>query len=426
MKNKHLRFPLALLLLVLVPSTVLGSSRGARYLFPDKQFHFQTLRTLDHGTNGGAMTGEVLSLIPRISDDESWKRKWLDMAEKCEAWAGEAADPVSKGNDLLRASNYYRTAAFFLPPRGEDLGEIKKIHQKSVRTFQNALKSLGINHRIYQVPWESGHMLVYYFPGKQDKPLMFVHGGFDSTLEEVYFLVAAAFIERGYPVVMFEGPGQSNMIREFGIRFTPDWHKPVAKVMDFMLSTEPGLAGKKKVLVGMSFGGLLAGRAAAYEPRFDGAVLWGAPYDMKSAALFQMPAIGRWAYRQGMRGSINMGAGLISRWDRNLRWGLNNGMWTIGGDTPYDMLKAFEAYTLADVQDKIRCHVLCLYGEKDIYVSDDSQLNELKNSFKHAASYTLKIFKEEDGSAEHCQNGAKEQAMQEIMLWLDAKGLNAP
>ena len=426
MKNKNLWFSLALLLLVLMPSTVLASSRGVGAFFPDKQFHFQTLRTLDHGMYGGAQLGEVMSIIPRICDDESWKREWLEMARKCESWAGEAADPVSKGNDLLRASNYYRAAAFFLPPRGEVLGEIKKIHRDSVRTFQAALVGLGIEHHIYQVPWEGGSMLVYYFPGQENKPLMFVHGGFDSTNEESYFLIAAPLMERGFPVVMFEGPGQSSMLREFGIRFTPDWHEPVAKVIDYMLSAQPELAERKKLLVGMSFGGLLAGRAAAYERRLDGVVLFGAPYDMGSAALFQMPAIGRWAYRQGMRGSINMGAGLISRWDRNMRWGLNNGMWTIGGDTPYDMLRSFETYTLADVQDKIQCHVLCLYGEKDIYVSDDKQLDQLKNGFKHAASYTLKIFKQEDGSAEHCQNGAKEQAMQEIMLWLNEKGLNAP
>jgi pimeloyl-ACP methyl ester carboxylesterase len=399
------------------------SSKGVRYLFADKQFHYQAFRTLGHAPYGGALPSEVMSLISRITNDENWQREWLAMAEKCEGMAERAADPISKGNALLRASNYYRAAEFFVPPYGEDLKIKTELYQKSVKAFREALPNLGIPHRIYKVPWKKGSMLVYYFPGSRRKPVMLIQGGFDSTNEESYFFAGAALIARGYPVVMFEGPGQSGMIREFGLRFTPQWHEPVGRIIDYMESAEPEIAARKKILVGISLGGLLAGRAAAYEKRIDGVVLFGAPYDMEAAALFQMPSIGGWLFRQDMKGTINMAVNWKRKWDRGLRWGLNNGMWTIGGDTPFDMIKSFGAYTLKDVNDKVLCPVLCIYGEKDIYVSDEKQLDMLKNSFKHATSYTLKIFKEEDGSAEHCQIGATEQAVQEIISWLSDHGM---
>jgi len=50
----------------------------------------------------------------------------------------------------------------------------------------------------------------------------------------------------------------------------------------------------------------------------------------------------------------------------------------------------------------------------------------LKNSFKNAASYTMKVFSEEDGSAEHCQIGSTEQSSQAIVSWMRKYGLDKP
>lgn len=68
--------------------------------------------------------------------------------------------------------------------------------------------------------------------------------------------------------------------------------------------------------------------------------------------------------------------------------------------------------------------MLCIHGEKDIYVSDNSQMDKFNTSFKNAASYTQKIFREEDGSAEHCQIGATEHSIQEIISWMQKVGLD--
>ena len=75
-------------------------------------------------------------------------------------------------------------------------------------------------------------------------------------------------------------------------------------------------------------------------------------------------------------------------------------------------------YTLKDVHDKVKCHVLVFLGENDIYVKDPRQYAIMKNAFKNAASYTFKVFKEEYGSAEHCQIGAVEQKVQLVTNWL--------
>ena len=425
MKKKTLWIMGLLIVFIALSFALLGgSSQGVRYLFQDKQFHYQAFRTLGHALYGGALPGEVMALVSRIHDDESWKREWTAMAEQCEIMASTADDQVSKGNALLRASNYYRAAEFFIEPAGEGLAARRELYHKSVRAFREALIYLKIPHRIYQVKDANSAMTVYYFPGKPGKPAVFIHGGYDSTNEESYFFVGAPLVERGYPVIMFDGPGQSGMIRNYNIKFTPHWHEPLGRVMDFIISEEPDLIGKKKVLVGISMGGILAGRAAAYEKRIDGAILFGSPYDMEDAALFQMPSVGRWLYSNGYRESLNTVVGMKSKWDRGVRWGVNNGLWTIGGKNPYEMVQKMGAYTLEDVQDKVWCHVLCMYGENDIYVSDANQMKLFKDSFRNAASYTFKVFSEKDGSAEHCQIGSTEQTAKAIVSWLKKCGLD--
>lgn len=424
MKRKYLWIIGFLVVLIIVLIKSLWPSQGLRYLFSDKQFHYQAFRTLGHAPYGGALPGEVLPLISRVSDDESWKREWSSMAKRCETMAKSADDPISKGNALLRASNYYRAAEFFIQPKEDDLESKRELYRQSIQDFQQALKYLGIPHRIYRVPSKDASMLAYYFPGNANKPVIFINGGFDSTNEESYFFAGAALIARGYPVVMFEGPGQSSMIKEHNVRFTPQWDKPVREIIDFIVAKEPRLVESKKILIGISMGGILVGRAAAFDKRIDGIVLFGSPYDMEDSALFQMPAAIRWLYQKGFSGTVNTLVNLKKKWDRGTRWGLNNGMWTVGGNDPYSMLKAFKAYTLKDVQDKIRCHVICIYGEKDLYISDDRQMSLLKNSFKNTASYTMKVFSEEDGSAEHCQIGSTEQSSQAIVSWLQKYGLD--
>jgi alpha-beta hydrolase superfamily lysophospholipase len=64
----------------------------------------------------------------------------------------------------------------------------------------------------------------------QPRPTLLVHGGYDSTGEELYLLVAAAAIQRGYNCLTFEVPGQGALIREQHLPFLGDWEKVVSRL----------------------------------------------------------------------------------------------------------------------------------------------------------------------------------------------------
>ncbi len=98
---------------------------------------------------------------------------------------------------------------------------------------------------------------------KLSGPTLIAHGGFDSTLEELYSSAAAPALERGYNCLTFEGPGQGGVIRKQGIPFRHDWEKVVTPVIDYAINRkeEFGIDVNLIALMGMSMGGYLAARA---------------------------------------------------------------------------------------------------------------------------------------------------------------------
>jgi pimeloyl-ACP methyl ester carboxylesterase len=263
-------------------------------------------------------------------------------------------------------------------------------------------------------------MRAYYFPGTSNGPMFLVHGGFDSTNEEGYFLIAAPLIERGYPVLVFEGPGQSSMARDYNIPFTVDWHRPVGAILDFVQGQLPEVAESPKILIGISLGGLLAARAAAFEPRLDGLVVFGAPFDTLDVALSMNPLL-RLLYKTGRRNVLNRLVRLVMKLDDGVGWAIRNGMYTFGADTPYDMLRASARYTLHDVHNLIGCDVLAMRGDDDIYGQGQAAL--FQGAFPNARSYDFVEFARATGGSEHCQIGSVEQAAQAIVSWVRARAL---
>jgi hypothetical protein len=91
-----------------------------KFLFEDDTFSFETLRTTGFANSFGADLGEVLATARQVTDGDqaSWHRAWKATAARV-AELGErslaAGHRVTARENLLRASNYYRTAAARTP-----------------------------------------------------------------------------------------------------------------------------------------------------------------------------------------------------------------------------------------------------------------------------------------------------------------------
>ena len=89
-------------------------------------------------------------------------------------------------------------------------------------------------------------------------------------------------MKRGYSVLIYEGPGQGQALRKYGLTYTPEWEKPVTATLDAFLHTH--VKPSRIVLIGMSQGGYFAPRAAAFEERIDGVVEYDTLYDFGAIA----------------------------------------------------------------------------------------------------------------------------------------------
>lgn len=381
----------------------------ARY-FKDQAYHYQTLRALNDIASDGADTAEVLQIAKQIrsGDAQGWCDSWSAGGDRVAALAHSTNDRLSKGRALLRAHNYYRTAEFFLPPDDPRRPECTR---RNVDAFYAGLDTLGVKYKRLRPDYEADSYLdAVYYPAEVDdptKPLIVVGGGFDSTLEELYFVLVKGAHERGYSVLTYDGPGQGSVLREQGLAFTHEWEKPVRAVLDDFLAKHP--KPSKIVLVGMSMGGYLAPRAAAFDDRIDAVVAYDVFFDMGPLASSHIPKFAYWLVDHGFGFVIDAIVKAKRALSPGFEWATANGMWTMGANSPLETVEKFQNYTLQPVAGEIKGDVLILAGTDDHFVSLD-QVEQFEDALTSAHSVNTKIYDRLSGGSEHCQMGAQ-------MLW---------
>jgi pimeloyl-ACP methyl ester carboxylesterase len=383
-----------------------------KFLYDDESFSFEALRAAGYAAYGGAELGEVLVTCRQIpeGDEQAWSARWAETAARVEQIgrrALAAGHRVSAREALLRASNYYRTADFYRREDPANDAESARLAAASQQTFAAAAALLEIPARAVRIPYEATTLPGYLFladDSGEPRPTVLYHGGYDSTLEEDYFALAAGALRRGYHVLAFDGPGQGSTVREQGLHFRPDWEAVVTPAVDFALAL-PEVDPAGLVLIGTSLGGYLAARAAAFEHRLAACVLHDGVYNFHSV----FEGFGR-AVAETPGGFETVLAHSVA-----VRWAIRNGMWTFGAKTPEELVEATAAYTLDGVADRITCPTLVLEAENDQFFTGQPQrvLDAL------TCPKELISFREDEGGGEHCHEGAGALFHQRTFDWLD-------
>jgi hypothetical protein len=254
-------------------------------VFPnDAEFWYETQRSFGNSAYGGGDFGEVLVISEQITegDYDSWYDAYLAAADRIAAEAADAlraGHRVSARDGLLRASNYYRSADFFLQGRPHSPPHYHA-YDRSVECFLQAAALFTVPVQTVAIPYENTTLPGYFYSaGDPAVPAPLVITGYDGSAEEMHFRGAAGGAERGYNVQPFDGPGQGSLTRNQGMLFRPDWENVVGPVIDFAL-TLPGVDEGRIVLWGVSMGGVLAPRATAFEQRLAALVAVDGVYDI--------------------------------------------------------------------------------------------------------------------------------------------------
>jgi pimeloyl-ACP methyl ester carboxylesterase len=386
-----------------------------RFIFDtDESFSFETLRAVGYTVYGGADIGEVITTAERITpgDGESWYREWRALADRIAGIAdacAAAGHTVSANSAYLRASNYYRTAEFFLRDDPWNDPRVADTSTRAIETFRAAPEIQARWTRVH-IPYEGIELNGYYLnvSGDEPGPTLLAHGGFDSTVEEMFFAVGEAARRYGYNCLIFEGPGQGQALRVNKLLFRYDWEAVVTPVVDFAVNLR-GVDPERIALLGMSMGGYLAPRAAAFEHRIAACIA----YDgiLNFAAALPEPRLDA---KQRVAAMDNL---IAHRGEAptGLRWALSNAQWVFDVATAQELLDEATKYDLTEVADRITCPTLVCDAEDDQFLKGQPpMLYEALQCPKTFLEFTAA-----EGAGEHCHEGALTLFHQRMFDWLD-------
>ena len=365
----------------------------------------------------GADFGECLTTMQRIGQGtfDDWHKEWIATADRLVGIGDsclEKKHQVSAREAYLRATTYYHTSYF--PLFGKPLDpRLLAAFERETEAFHKAASLVSPPIEILEIPFEKSTLPAYFIKvdnSGKPRPTVVHTNGYDSNIQEMYFYHALAATRRGYNCLLFDGPGQGrNLIRD-AIPMRHDWENVVSPIIDYALS-KPEIDPKKIVLVGWSFGGFLAPRAAAFEHRIAALIADPGQWDMRDSILNAFPFSPEEKHDPLKFKSIEDKL----RSDAMLRWKfIQRGFWVHGVDSLDDYLREMLKYEVSSVADQISCPTLITHSEGDPTAKGAPKLYEALRVQKKLMSFSLA---EENGG--HCETMARSLYHQRVFDWLD-------
>lgn len=297
--------------------------------------------------------------------------------------------------------------------------------RKQVQTLDRGLTLFEPPVLPMRIPFEPGSMPGYLVHAagreREVRPLLIFTNGYDATITDMYFASAVAASRRGYHCLLFDGPGQGEMLYEHSIHIRPDWEAVIAAVVDFAVG-QPNVDPGRIAFSGWSLGGYLPPRAASGEPRI--------------ASLIADPAT--WRIAEAIREFVVHGLGVpreaaanlgdleettirtldaFIRKDRDLNWKVvHRGFWVHGVGDLRSYLRSAEQFTMEGRAQWIRCPSL-------LTMAEDDPLGAMAPSFFEALQCpkTLLRFSAADGAGGHCEMQNRSLLNRRTLDWLDQK-----
>jgi pimeloyl-ACP methyl ester carboxylesterase len=371
--------------------------------FPVGYHTFHTIKIINFQLNrwyslGYARLEDLKIAGGQIQTFDDWKQVMTALAEKAES-----------ENRWINAAFYYRAAEFFVLPSDPDK-ELLYTRFSDI-FYYKAFAGEPIERR--WVPYEGSRLPVLRIPAAKGpaKGSIVIHGGFDSFIEE-WYSCATFFVAQGYDVIMFEGPGQGAALKKYGLLLTHEWEKPVKAILDHFALDDV-------TLLGISMGGWMCFRAAAFEPRIKRVIASGIAFDY-----LQIPPL-----------PIQMLAGFLLRFPRLMdylaglkmkasyqeRWGINNLMYITNNPSPVGASEVLLRFNEKNQHPElVKQDVLILTGSEDHFIPLKMHYKQI-NALKNARSVTARIFTRDEQGQNHCQVGNMGLALGVMLKWIEEK-----
>ncbi len=387
-------------------------------LSTDTCYHFELLRMLATARAYGADVAEILNVCDQVKagDFESWYEQFNALAKWVESTvsAERDYDKATLRDAYFRISRYHFASSFFLTGNVAD-PRLTSSWKQWTRYFDRAAATFDIppeRHIICADGFKVPVILLRASVGDTPRPCLILGNGLDGSMEEMLHFHGLAALERGYHVLLYEGPGQTTVRREQGLGFINDREKVITPVLDWLklLSfIDPDRVG----LLGLSLGGYLAVRAAAFEHRLAAVILVDGIFDVSTSirSIFGKRAI------QSENNDVDQfhrDLDLRCSSDTTAAWLANQIRWAFKTKTTHEALQKTKQMTLSGILDKVKCPVFVADAEHDSLV-DSGQPPLVAKGLGQRATY--KKFTKEESAEAHCHLGATAYTNQVLLEW---------
>ncbi|WP_119327357.1 alpha/beta hydrolase [Companilactobacillus musae] len=362
----------------------------------NEQLDFQINRFTMNFKDDKRVQQDIQDMSYKIKSVEDWN-KW---------WSKKALEYEQLGEFEI-AANYYKAAMFYLIASSQR----QKLYQSFIRCFYQYYDDFDYERG--EVPYENGFLPTLYLKNKNATKTLLVIGGFDSYLEEV-----ATFFKymRGtnYNMLIFDGPGQGNTSYQ-GLKFVPNFEKPVGAILDYYNL-------ENVAAIGLSWGGYLVMRAAAFEKRITKVIamdIFYSPMDtVKMNVGLMRYGILNILLKYNQIKLVNNLFDKLAKENIDLTWKLTNGYQLTEEKTPFDLIKNLKRHNVKNILPLVNQDCLLLAGREDIYVPV-SRLKTIKKGLISSSRIESKIFDSTTGGEKHCQIGHMDLAFERIINFLD-------
>jgi alpha-beta hydrolase superfamily lysophospholipase len=375
---------------------------------------------------GGADFGEIAAIGRDVGDgdDFAFHEAWVRAADRlsAEAQALAARGRIASARELfLRASCFYSSSYHPLYGRPVDR-RLVAAFRKQMDAFDKALALRDPSVKPLRIPFDHASLPAYFIPavGHETavRPLLVCTNGYDASVTDLYFATAVAATARGYHCLLFDGPGQGEMLIEHGTCLRPDWETVVSSVIDFAL-TLPGVDPARIALSGWSLGGYLAPRAASAEHRLAACIADPGLWSMTSGLQAFCVKLG--LPPEAAAKPAEMEKPLLDKmWravtsDRKLRWSIiQRGFLANGVDDLRDFLRTIERFTMEGRAALIRCPTLITQAEDDPLGASAPAFFEALRCPKAFIRFSAA-----EGAGDHCEMMNRSALNRRAFDWLD-------
>ena len=391
--------------------------------FYEGDWDFSVRLLLGKSTRGGTDIGEVLATIAKVKpkDDEGWFAAWVALGERIAGIAESSAargHRVSAARAYLRAANYYATAVNAISALDEGTDRLLPTFRAHRAAWEGFLANTHWPVERIDIPYEGSSMPGWFFrPDNAEGPrkTLVMTLGSDEAITGIWGQGVEGGLERGYNVVLYEGPGQQSMLFERGIPFRPDWENVLTPVVDYLL-TRDDVDPDRLGVYGVSQAGYWVPRALAFEHRFAAAIADGGVVDVARTWTQHIPHRLLAAYLKGDKERFDKEMGwafhLPGTRAAKLAWNFRSRPYGVSGYSA--ALDAVAQYNLTDIAGQIRTPLYVIDADGDqFFGGQPAELAALVPGSAYAR------FTQTEGASFHCQPLARELTEQRMFDWLD-------